>query len=668
MTAPTDHRARREFLLLGLAILVFYGVLLWAPLIYDDRVLILGNPRITGPWGGLRASLLLPGEYAEAYEPLVVFFHRILFALSGERPFAYRLTSLILHWANAGFVLTLYSRFLRDKRLAFLAALLFALFPAHVEVLAGSTFKKHLLVALFTLASLWLMDRRSWPAWTKVGGAWSLFTLALACKESAVILPLIAGARLIERRREDRSAPGGEAPFLFGGWAAILACYLLLRARIGSPSLHPLAGGSWLTHVLTSANIFSWYMLHLIVPFPLSLEHSLGPIISPLDGLGWLAAACAAGACGAMIALYRHDRKFFFAAVWIAISLAPFLNLLSSLNYSLVADRYLYMASIGFFLLAALSLEKFMAADSRHYLRPWAGPILLGIAVVYACVGIRYAATFSDPREVWENAVRRAPLNPRAHSALGSVLRQAGENEAAAAEFRRAMSLDPSYPEPYLDLAGVYSNAGRAAEAVTLAEEGVRRRPDAAGWKILGVYRLKAGLSEQALDALRRAERIAPTDADIRLDLGFAELSSNLLDSAQESFQTAAHDRKTRAQATLGLGKVARARGRHSDSAAYFESALALDPWNPQIVWCLAQAYVALGRKREAIKLYDAVITHIDGIRPTAPAKSARELDALREELERERATLTRTDRAPHNSRSSAIIPSGNEPAKRSHL
>src|SRR6185312_1375260 len=82
MNARAVDRAWNRFLLLGAAILVFYGVLLWAPMIYDDRILILGNPRITGPWGGFRAALFLPGEYAEAWEPLVVFLHRILYAVS----------------------------------------------------------------------------------------------------------------------------------------------------------------------------------------------------------------------------------------------------------------------------------------------------------------------------------------------------------------------------------------------------------------------------------------------------------------------------------------------------------------------------------------------------------------------------------------------------------
>lgn len=510
----------RAILLLGLAIFLFYGVLLWAPLIYDDRAFILGNPAVTGPWAGGRA-LLFAGPNGEVFEPLVAALHRLIFAASGARPALYRLTSILLHWANAGLLFALFSRELRDRRLAFLAALLFALYPANVEVLAGSTFKKHLLVTLFSLSALLVLEKRSRPAAARAAAAWALFALALACKETAVVLPLLAAARLFRRRREDGA--GGPSPaLLFGGWAAVLAGYLALRWSVAPRAPVAWAGGSSLIGLLTSAKILAWCLGHLLKPWPMSLERTLAPATLPPDAGTWLGAACAAAALIATAWLLKRRARLAFAAAWILAALIPFLNLFPYMNYSLAADRYLYLAGAGFFLFGAVLIENAAAA------RAWISPVLGVAAAAYGCASLSYAAKFSDPREVWADAARLAPDNPRARGAYGAALAAAGENAAAERELKRALELAPDYTEPALDLAAVESRLGRPAEAVAVMEERVRRRPDAVGWKNLGVYLLKAGKAPAALDALRRAAALAPNDASVLADLGYAQAAARV--------------------------------------------------------------------------------------------------------------------------------------------
>jgi tetratricopeptide (TPR) repeat protein len=225
-----------------------------------------------------------------------------------------------------------------------------------------------------------------------------------------------------------------------------------------------------------------------------------------------------------------------------------------------------------------------------------------------------YAALFADPREVWENAARRAPNNPRAHGAYGAALAAAGRDVEAVVELKRALALDPDYPEPSLDLAAADSRLGRADEAVAVLEERVGRRPDAVGWKNLGVYRLKAGRVAPALDALRRAAALAPGDATILLDLGYAELAARRWDDAAASFSAAGRAPGLRARALSGLGEAATGAGRFKESAARFEEALALDPWDVRNVGLLADSYAALGRKDEALGLYDATLARLGAL------------------------------------------------------
>src|SRR5258708_6444009 len=147
MTAKSNRSARWAAALL---LLVGFGVLFWAPIAYDDAGLIFRNPLVVGPWPGWRAFLL--GTYfLGEYEPVNFLLHRLLWSGGGSDVFLYRLTSFALHVANAALAFRLYRRLLGAPVTAWWTALLVALYPGHAEVLAISMFKKHLLVAFFSM-------------------------------------------------------------------------------------------------------------------------------------------------------------------------------------------------------------------------------------------------------------------------------------------------------------------------------------------------------------------------------------------------------------------------------------------------------------------------------------------------------------------------------------
>lgn len=626
--APGRASFARELLLLGGAIFLFYGVLLWAPLIADDQAYILRFPSVAGAWTGWRA-FLGAGPNSEQFEPLIHMIHRALFLLSGARPLAYRLTSLLLHWANAGLALALFSRILKDRRLAFLAAVLFALFPASVETLAVSTNKKHLLVAFFTLSALLITEKRSWKPAARVVAGWALFALALACKETAVVLPALIAARKISTRREPGSPGAAENLALFGGWAALLAGYVRLRLRLPPRGIAPWAGGSFASNVLTSAKILAWSLLHLAAPWPLSLEHALSPASWPPGAMALAAAGFAACAIAAALALLARGGRAGFAASWILLALAPFLNLVPYLNYSLVMDRYLYLASAGFFLLVAVALEDLQERRAGRSLRPWLASALLAVAAVYAATGASAAALFSNPVELWANAARRAPLNPRAREAHGFYLAQEGRDDEAAAELRRAIELDPAFDTPYEDLARLESRRGRAEAAAGVAAELARAVPTAAHQAELGVYLLKAGRAAPAAEALRRAAAQAPDDPSIRLDLGYAELALKRWKDADEAFLAAASSPGLRPSALAGRGEAALGAGRPGAAAALLKESVDADPWSVRAVELLAEAQLREGRKADALATLDAALDRV----AQAPAIEAPVRAALRAEL-----------------------------------
>lgn len=71
---------------------------------------------------------------------------------------------------------------------------------------------------------------------------------------------------------------------------------------------------------------------------------------------------------------------------------------------------------------------------------------------------------FAEARGEFEKAVRLAPNDAAAQSALGWVLAQAGESDKAVIHLRAALKLKPSLIEARLTLAGVLAQQGKIAE------------------------------------------------------------------------------------------------------------------------------------------------------------------------------------------------------------
>ncbi|MDD5657663.1 MAG: tetratricopeptide repeat protein [Elusimicrobia bacterium] len=498
---------RRPPVLLGLAVLAFYGILAWVPVFYDDIYYIGQSPAVRGPWPGWAAFFARPLDAFGNYEPGNLLLHRLLYACAGDRPLAYRLSSLLLHWLNAVLAWSLLRRVLREPRWAFWGALLFALFPAHVETLAISSSKKHLCVSLACLAALRLRVSGLHRAW-RDGLCWLLFAFGLTFKESGVLLPVLT---LLWDRGTSAAPPRGRWA-VFAGYAGIFAAYAWWRLRLPGP-LKPLLGGDWLTHVAGSATALGWYLSQLAWPGGLCFEHSLRPLALLAGPAG--AAGLALGAAAAVLGLARLRRRepaLWLGTVWILACLVPFLNLVPFVNESLVADRYLYLASLGAALVYARLGERGASRAAR--LLPAAAAVL---AAAWAAAAVRRAALFaSGPVEFWAETARCAPGNARARYFFGDACFRRGLYPEAETQLRRALELNPRQLPSYDDLVGLLLQTQRPREATVVAEARLALAPDATAWHNLGVCRLRAGREAGAREAFREAARLDPGPAGPR--------------------------------------------------------------------------------------------------------------------------------------------------------
>src|SRR5579862_2652707 len=181
----------------------------------------------------------------------------------------------------------------------------------------------------------------------------------------------------------------------------------------------------------------------------------------------------------------------------------------------------------------------------------------------------------------------------------GSVPSASVPNEVVAAA--PALS-DPITVADKARLISLFS-AGCYQEAVQLARELIEQLPHSGfAWKALG-----ASLKQQrepALEALERAARLLPQDAEAQYNLGLAQLEAERTEEAAASFRRALALNGDSADAHNDLGNALRRLGRFEEAVASYRAALALAPERAEVHLNLGHTLHQLHRAEDALSCY----------------------------------------------------------------
>jgi hypothetical protein len=326
----------------------------------------------------------------DEYLPLRDLSYLIDFNLSGLETRGYHLHNLLLYALDI-LVLGRAARAVLDlmdwgeenrEAVAFLAALLFAVHPAHVEAVAWIAGRKDLLANLFMGLSLWAfarafagneVQRRLYALALLAYGA------ALLSKSAALPWPLVLGLLLAARlrpalgwRQACLRAMLWTAPFLLLALAMAGLFLVLVTSRQMVP------GGVWPGALPFSERLLLILGHHgLIALWPSGLHVTrdiYAPSLLPV-ALALGAASLGVAAWGAWAALMRGSLAGLGLAIF-TLAQIPYLHIVPFYTWSLASDRFLFMASFGL----ALALAAFMPR-----LRP---AFALGLALVLAAGGL----------------------------------------------------------------------------------------------------------------------------------------------------------------------------------------------------------------------------------------------------------------------------------------
>ena len=574
---PATRFSRQDALaLLGLALLVgvSYFPAIRAGFVWDDK--LVTTLTAIRDWGGIAklwfapGSAYLQGDVGEGhYWPLTYSTFWLEHKLWGLDPAGYHIVNILLHFANTALLWCLLLRLAVPG--AWLVAAVFAVHPLHVESVAWIIERKDVLSALFYLTAVlgWIRFVEE-PRRERYFLVLVLFVAGLLSKSIVVTLPVtLLIYHWWQWGRVTQTDLVRLGPFFLVALCITVADLSFYTSR------EPLSlGYSPIERVLIAARALWFYAGKLLWPTELAVVYPLWDI-GIGDPLDW--AYVVAGIAVAVLLWFGRERLGrgpLVGVAFFAVTLSPVLGFVDFgyMQFSLVADRFQYLAGIG--VIAVL------IGGAVHGVSRLAGAFRTGAygfaTVVLVLLGVM----------TWQQA---------------SIYRD------EISFFSHIVSFNPEARDAHLNLASALAAADRAEEALAAVRIAVARRPDLVNaHSILGVALMKLNHLKEAEESLRRALELDPRHNVVHQNLGEVLRRQGRYEEAIASYRTMLESDPEYALAYAGIGDALFHLGRYDEAIKSLSRAVSLLPDSPVV----GTLYVRMGRASLELDRFETAEKH----------------------------------------------------------
>lgn len=193
-------------------------------------------------------------------------------------------------------------------------------------------------------------------------------------------------------------------------------------------------------------------------------------------------------------------------------------------------------------------------------------------------------ARFAKAIDEYLASLRYNADRPEAQTELGGYHLARGEAAAAAAAYRRALALDPTYVAASVNLADLLRGMGREREAEAALRDAIRADPTAAAPRhALGLSLVRQKRTQEALAALGEAARLAPDDARFAYVLGVAQYDAGRRADAMKTLDAALARHPYDREILVALASYERGVGNLAKAAQRAKLLASLEPDDPSL-------------------------------------------------------------------------------------
>jgi len=468
------------YLVVALAALLPYVPALGNGFAMDDLYIIVWNPLVhslRGVWGAFGGPYWPPDLGGQMYRPLPLASFALDWTLAGGHPILFHAINLIWH-AGVSLTVAMLARRWADWKTALIAGLIFAVHPLHVEAVANVIGLAELMAAAGVCLAVYAAVIRQSVLWSGVA-----LLLGLLSKENAIVAPAliiwawIVGPPLVPRPDRRRIVA------FAASWVLVAGAFLAVRGIV----LHPyerlnatapiFLGENALAARFTALAALRDVLRLLVFPLTLRVDYSPGErtiVHSLLDVRFAIGFLCLAVWGGLLVLAWRRNRQVeLFGLGWIAIAFLPVSNLLFSTGV-LIAERTLYLPSVGFALAAGAALARLPGDRLR---------VVLGLILVAGAIRTALRTpVWHDDYAVTQSILTDSPDSYRGPARMAAIYQSHRQPAQALRALQEASKIYDRDPTLFIAAADAAITLGRPRLADTLLMQAEQMCHDCPGY------------------------------------------------------------------------------------------------------------------------------------------------------------------------------------------
>lgn len=541
---------------------------------WDDNVYITQSRMIRDISPGNIArffSFTYVNQYHD-YHPLTILSYAVEYKFFGLEPFIYHLTNLVIHITNCALVFWLVILITQNALAAFVTALLFGIHPLHVESVAWVAERKDVLSTCFYLGSLIAYWRYARNGRTRsYAASLVLCLLSFLSKTTAMTLPfiLILCDYLAGRKLSSKTA-AEKIPFL--GLAAVFTVITtMIHHPEGGITLKAEIPFSLTRSIFVAFHAIVFYFAKTFVPINLSCLYPYPRGIETRIPLEYLVSpAIVLVPLGLFLIFFRKNKIVMFGLLFFVVTIFPFLQIVPT-TWTIAADRYMYIPSVGIFLLIALLFAwiagRGKACKALAYTAGTVAVAALSVLTWQRC------SVWHDSVTLWSDVIRQYPVVPNIYNSRGAAHAEQGNYDAAIADYTQAIGRHANYPDAYHNRGNAWYAKEDYDRAIADYDQAVLYRPSYAS-----AYNNRANAWLRKGDIGRA---IADYTRAIEADPGYVIAYANRAFAYQSS-------------------------GNLAGAVADLNAALAIDKDNPEYLYARGTAHYLAGDRERALADYSA--------------------------------------------------------------
>ena len=485
----------------------------------------------------------------------------------------------------------------KNKIIALVAALAFAIHPMHVESVAWVSGRKDVTYTFWFLLSLISYQRfRASGKWLLYGLSFLFAVLSCASKPAAVVIPVVLVLMDLFEGRNLLALRVWMEKLIF--FALSVATGLVSIKTQGESTA--LEGGDFFNlwdKIQFGSYAFFYYIFKFIAPVNLSSFHPY-PIDNnaDLNSTFLIYPILVIGFAGLTYYLHRKNKVWSWSILFYFITIALVLQFIT-VGSAITSERYTYVPYIGLAYLLGYGLSRLFDKKSNYYNQRFLASGVLGaIALVFSYQSFQRVGVWKDSVSLWSNVIDQYDFDAGSYNNRGHAYRQKSEEYAAGSpewnacldgaksDYLRSIDLKP------LKNARAYSNLGmvyykRNQDSLALQAYNSSIEQDSTyheAWSNRGAIHARNGRLGKGLRNFNKALDLNPRHKAAYLNRGI--LHTQL------------------AQKAVTVGDSLRAGEQYSLALSDFKSFLEIDPYNHGVHNSAAVTYQNLNQHAEAIK------------------------------------------------------------------